>query len=70
MGASELQALVARLTAGAAEPAERAVRLHDFVRDRRFGWTAFFDAAPPLRTVKSDRWGRLCTVMHLAGHAC
>jgi hypothetical protein len=68
MGGSELQALVARLTAGAASPAERAVRLHDFVRDLRFGFTAFFDAAPPLRTVKSDRWGMPCLQMLCAAH--
>lgn len=43
-GHPEIAAAAARLTAGAAGDAARAVALHDFVRDRvRFGWAPAFE---------------------------
>jgi hypothetical protein len=50
--ARELEALAARLTAGAADERERAVRLHDFVRDRiPFGFAPRLHAATAEETL-------------------
>ncbi len=43
--APAIRAAVARVTEGAKDEVERAVRIHDFVRDRiAFGWAPTFDA--------------------------
>jgi len=45
---------VGRLCAGAADGVERAVRIHDFVRDQiLFGWVPGFDAATASQTLAS-----------------
>lgn len=50
--APALRATVARATEGAADDVERAVRLHDFVRDEiAFGWAPTFDAGRASETL-------------------
>ncbi|GAQ87569.1 hypothetical protein KFL_003610130 [Klebsormidium nitens] len=47
--------LAAHLTQGCQTPVEKAVRIHDYVREIPFGFTAWFDAASPTQTVKVNR---------------
>ncbi|KXZ45105.1 hypothetical protein GPECTOR_58g554 [Gonium pectorale] len=46
-----LSSLVEGLTRGCATEAERAVAIHDFVRELPFGFTPFFDSASPQQTL-------------------
>eukprot|EP00243_Klebsormidium_subtile_P007538 TRINITY_DN3356_c0_g1_i3.p1 TRINITY_DN3356_c0_g1~~TRINITY_DN3356_c0_g1_i3.p1 ORF type:complete len:248 (-),score=28.36 TRINITY_DN3356_c0_g1_i3:146-889(-) len=50
-----IRELAGHLTKGCRTPVEKAVRIHDYVREIPFGFTAWFDAASPTQTVKANR---------------
>jgi hypothetical protein len=47
--------LAAQLTKGCNTPVEKAVAIHNYVREIPFGFTAWFDSASPTQTVKCNR---------------
>lgn len=55
-GRPDILAAVERATAGARTDIERAVRLHDLVRDIPFGWAPAFDEQTASEVLLDGRW--------------